>query len=114
MGGRSGVGAVVGGAVALLVVLSVPLVAPAGSTPRPALYELTISTGLPGGGQGISAIDPASGAWRPLAGFRDAREQRWSEDGRRVVYWTPGGLWLANADGKDARRLLKYWVTHPD
>ncbi|MET1011051.1 MAG: DPP IV N-terminal domain-containing protein [Actinomycetota bacterium] len=56
---------------------------------------------------------PATGG-RPRLVLRDAALGRFSPDGRTIAYFKPtvenpfaGDMWLADADGKDARRLAR-------
>lgn len=75
----------------------------------------TVLFALPGGNDVEPSFDlwsvPATGG-TPRRVLRDAAYGRFSPDGRTVAYFKPtpqhsAGLWLANADGTDARRLVR-------
>ena len=93
------------GGAALAVTVVALATAPA-SSPAQAFYELTIAPMPTKRDSGITAVDLASGSHRKFPGFRGAWQQRWSEDGKQVVYRGDHGIWIANADGTGSRILI--------
>jgi Tol biopolymer transport system component len=56
-------------------------------------------------GQGIWSIPPLGGAPRQL--LEQGHRPKFSRDGRRLVYERGGEIWIANADGREARRVYE-------
>ena len=54
------------------------------------------------GGQGIWSVPPLGGPPRRL--IEQGNRPKFSRDGRRLVFERAGEIWIANADGSDARR----------
>jgi Tol biopolymer transport system component len=91
---------------AALAVTVVALATALASSPGQALYELTIAPMPTKRDSGITTVGLVSGEHRKLGGFRGVRQQRWSEDGKRVVYRGDHGIWIANADGTGSHVLV--------
>jgi len=105
--------------VALLVLVAFVAVLVAGSRQRlPAPFGVAANGQValdildPSQGAALGILDPASGTVRRLhLGEGLARTPTYSRDGTRFVFWTrptktsPVSLWVARADGTDARPL---------